>query len=331
MQLTKQTVNLPAKIEDLTKFILIGREKLVAVRASIRAIDKIGLAKEVREQKREEANWLAGALLDAEAKLGGLIKETDKQKSYTGFGRRKAVLPEGITHKQSSAFQILDANKDIIEQVKADAEAEDDIPTRTEVLRRVKEKEHKDKFDAIKKDFKSADLPNKKYNIIYADPAWQYFEGGHKNQSQHYGTMSIEDIKNLKINEISADDCILFIWVTFPILDKCFDVITAWGFEYSTCGFVWVKTNKKTDTPFFGLGSWTRANAELCLIATRGHIKRLDASVSQVIMTPIEEHSKKPDIVRNKIIQLVGDLPRIELFARDQKEGFEVWGNQIKN
>lgn len=142
MKLAKKPINLPSKIEDLTKFILIGREKLVAVRANIRAIDKIGLAKEVREQKREEANWLAGALLDAEAKLGGLLKEIPNKKATSGGGSRS--LPIGITHKQSSAFQTLADNKDIIEQVKAEAEANDDLPTRTEVLRRVKEAE-KDK------------------------------------------------------------------------------------------------------------------------------------------------------------------------------------------
>jgi site-specific DNA-cytosine methylase len=144
-ELDKYTSNLPANIGDLTKFILIGREKLVAYRANIRAIDKIGLAKEVREQKMEEASLLAGALLDAEARMGELLKNIDKKPTETAsggrFGGSTKVLPEGITHKQSSAFQKLAENKDIIEQVKADAEEDDDLPTRTEVLRRIKVKE----------------------------------------------------------------------------------------------------------------------------------------------------------------------------------------------
>ena len=167
---------------------------------------------------------------------------------------------------------------------------------------------------------------NKKYNIIYADPPWQYWEGGQKNQSLHYGTMSINDICNLPIKNISDDNCILFLWVTYPILQESFKVIESWGFDYSTCGFVWVKKNKNADTPFIGCGSWTRANSELCLIATKGSVLRLDAGISQVIESIIEEHSKKPAIVRLLITKLVGELPRIELFSRQAVDGWDSWG-----
>jgi N6-adenosine-specific RNA methylase IME4 len=118
-------------------------------------------------------------------------------------------------------------------------------------------------------------------------------------------------------------------WVTFPLLKDSFDVIESWGFTYKTVGFTWVKKNKKTDSWFWGMGHWTRANAELCLIATKGIIKRQSASVHQVIDTPIERHSKKPDIVRDKIVELVGDLTRIELFARETAVGWDSWGNEI--
>jgi len=178
---------------------------------------------------------------------------------------------------------------------------------------------------------KSIDIYNtdKKYNIIYADPAWGYFEGGNKNQSLHYNTMTIEDICKLPIKDIADDNCILFIWVTFPILQESFKVIESWGFNYSTCGFNWIKKNKISGTNFFGCGSWTRANSELCLIATKGSILRLDATISQVIETPIEEHSKKPEITRTLITKLVGELPRIELFSRNDTDGWDVWGDMI--
>ena len=116
-----------------------------------------------------------------------------------------------------------------------------------------------------------------------------------------------------------------------PKLDECFEVIKAWGFEYKTVAFTWVKRNKKAPSWFWGMGRWTRANAELCLLATRGKPKRISAAVSSIIDTPIEGHSKKPDIVRDRIIQLVGDLPRLELFARQKTEGWDVWGNEVKN
>ena len=129
--------------------------------------------------------------------------------------------------------------------------------------------------------------------------------------------------------DLADENCILFLWATYPILDKAFEVIKAWGFEYSTVGFTWVKANKNGKGFFFGLGNWTRANAELCLIATKGSIKRKDASISQIIYEPRGKHSEKPAIVRDKIVKLVGALPRIELFARQKAEGWEAWGNEI--
>ena len=169
--------------------------------------------------------------------------------------------------------------------------------------------------------------PDKKFNIVYADPPWQYWESGNKNQSLHYTTMTVDEICNLPVKDITADDCILFLWVTYPILKEAFKVIESWGFEYSTAGFVWVKKNKVADSPFIGCGAWTRANSELCLIATKGKIQRLDASVSQIIESPIEEHSKMPDVTRELIERLVGKLPRVELFCRHPAAGWDVWGN----
>ena len=175
----------------------------------------------------------------------------------------------------------------------------------------------------------------KKYQIIYADPPWKYKvwskKGNGRSAESHYKTMNIEVIINLKdfINSISSKDCILFIWVTYPCLKEGLKVIEAWGFNYKTCGFTWVKRNKKSNSWFWGMGYWTRANAEICLIATKGNIKRVSKRVHQIIDTPIENHSKKPDIVRKKIIELVGDLPRIELFARDKVDGWDSWGDEI--
>lgn len=171
---------------------------------------------------------------------------------------------------------------------------------------------------------------DKKFNIIYADPAWSYWESGEKNQSMHYKTMGIDDIKNLPVSDIADENAILFIWVTYPILQEAFEVIKSWGFKYSTCGFAWVKKNKVSESWFFGNGAWTRANTELCLIATRGTVTRLDASISQVLDDRIMEHSQKPERVRELITRLVGKLPRIELFSRNTKnDGWFNWGNGI--
>ena len=175
---------------------------------------------------------------------------------------------------------------------------------------------------------------DRKYSIIYADPPWEfkyYSKKGEKKKSAqaHYNCMKLEDIAELPINELSENDCILFMWVTMPFLEKCFDVIKAWGFEYKTCGFTWVKKNKVADSYFFGNGHWTRANAELCLITTKGKPKRVSASVRQICDARIMEHSRKPDEIRDRIVQLCGDLPRIELFARQYVDGWDCWGNEV--
>jgi len=188
----------------------------------------------------------------------------------------------------------------------------------------------------IADNFKEPQLPksNKKYNIIYADPPWSFKHYSDKGKGRapdnYYKCQNLEDIKNLPIGNLAEDNCVLFMWVTYPFLEKSFEVLKAWGFQYKTIGFTWVKKNKKSPGWFWGMGYWTRSNAEICIIATKGKITRQSSSVHQIIDTKIEEHSKKPDCVRDKIIELVGDLPRIELFARDKTEGWDVWGNEVK-
>ena len=173
----------------------------------------------------------------------------------------------------------------------------------------------------------------RKYKIIYADPPWQYKvyskKGLGRSAESHYPTMSLEDIQALPVGELADSDCALFMWTTIPLLKDCFSVMKAWGFDYKTIAFVWIKLNRKSDSLFWGMGHWTRANAELCMLATKGHPKRKSAGVHQVIISHIEEHSKKPDEARERIIQLVGDLPRVELFARQKTDGWDVWGNEV--
>ena len=141
--------------------------------------------------------------------------------------------------------------------------------------------------------------------------------------------MTTPKICALPVRELAAPDCTLFLWVTFPVLNEVFDVIQAWGFTYKTVAFCWVKQNPKSSGWFFGMGNWTRANAEICLLATKGSPKRKAADVPQLIVAPREEHSKKPDETRNRIVRLMGDLPRVELFARQAPPGWDVWGNEV--
>jgi N6-adenosine-specific RNA methylase IME4 len=175
-------------------------------------------------------------------------------------------------------------------------------------------------------------FPTKKYNIILADPPWSYKDkalAGKRGAGCKYAVQSQDWMLKLPVKDIADKNCVLFMWVTMPKLNECFDVIKAWGFEYKTCAFTWVKKNKKANSWFWGMGRWTRANAEVCLIATKGKPKRVSAAVHSVIDTPIEKHSKKPDVTKKRIVDLCGDLPRIELFARNTSDGWDVWGNEI--
>jgi N6-adenosine-specific RNA methylase IME4 len=183
-------------------------------------------------------------------------------------------------------------------------------------------------------------FPNKKYQIIYADPPWRYKNYNYAETLQgyrakrgarkEYPTQDIGWIKSLPVAEISEDDCILFLWVTWPLLIEGTEVIKAWGFEYKTIGFIWVKTNKKSGSLFWGMGKWTRSNSEPCLIGVKGKPKRVSGAVHSVLLDPIDVHSRKPAAVKSRILELVGDLSRIELFAREKDPGWDVWGNEVE-
>ena len=177
----------------------------------------------------------------------------------------------------------------------------------------------------------------KKYQIIYADPPWNFKyqsvvnnTNRYERATAHYPVMELDEIKSLPISELADKDCVLFLWVTYPFLEKSFELIKSWGFKYKTTAFTWVKLNKNGGV-FKGMGYWTMANAEICLLATKGHPKRVYCGVPQVIQSVKEEHSKKPDEVRERIVVLMGDLPRIELFARQKTDGWDTWGNEVTN
>ena len=175
---------------------------------------------------------------------------------------------------------------------------------------------------------------NKRYDVIYADPPWRFLtyseKGKGRSAERHYPTMAKEEIQSLPVKRISAKDSVLFLWVTAPCLIEGLELIKAWDFTYKTVAFTWVKQNKRNDKPFMGLGYYTRANAEYCLIATKGKVlERKSRSVSSVVISHIERHSKKPDEVRKRIVKLYGNRPRIELFAREKSDGWDCFGNEV--
>lgn len=176
-------------------------------------------------------------------------------------------------------------------------------------------------------------FPDKHYNIIYADPPWRNPKSGTKarNNEKHYPSMSTEDICALPVRDISAPQSILFLWAVFPNLPDALRVIDAWGFEYYGLAFDWCKLCAWGGKPKMGCGYYTRQNNEICLIGVKpDRIKPLVRNVGASILEAAREHSRKPDCVREKIVQICGDLPRIELFARQRVAGWDAWGNEVE-
>lgn len=171
----------------------------------------------------------------------------------------------------------------------------------------------------------------KKYSIIYSDPPWAY-QDKRKTQGgsgDHYETMTISDLKRLPVKDITHDNCMLFLWATFPNLQEALEVIQAWGFQYKTLGFSWIKTNVNDGNPFFGMGYYTKSNCEVCLLGVKGKPIKISDSISSVILAPRKKHSEKPDIVRDQIIKFCGDIHRIELFSRKKIKGWDSIGHDI--
>ena len=199
---------------------------------------------------------------------------------------------------------------------------------------------------AVSIDMNLSDLPQRYFGVIYADPPWNfacwasppYGHGPGRGQglaASNYPTMKCDEICALPVGNLAADDCVLFLWTCWPTLEDSLEVIHAWGFKYKTCGFMWAKAHARQLEMFqdhidgwMGLGYWTRSNSEVCLLATRGNPKRVAADVKQVVIEPAREHSRKPDCVHDRIERLVAG-PYLELFARQRRPGWTVWGNEV--
>lgn len=192
-----------------------------------------------------------------------------------------------------------------------------------------------------------------KYNIIYLDPPWSYNDkanAGQRGASFKYSLMSLEDIKNLPIHKLAEDNCFLFSWATAPLMDHCIEAVKRWGFTYKTIVFNWVKTySKQTDKLFMGMGNYSRTNAEYVLLGIKGKPKRVSKSVHSVLLddnewfeenvvsSTLKPHSRKPDAIRKRIVELCGEVSRIELFATEDKKndgwtstGFDVDGVDVR-
>jgi len=174
------------------------------------------------------------------------------------------------------------------------------------------------------------------YKIIYADPPWDFggrklnAATGGKEINDHYPTMKVADIAKLPVGKLASKNAVLFMWTTYTHLPAAFEIAEAWGFKYSTVAFEWLKRTS-TGKPVCFMGAWVCGGAiELCLLFRRGKISRVTKNTRRLVDAPRGRHSAKPPEVRDRIVHLMGDISRIELFSRDRTPGWDVWGNQVE-
>lgn len=304
---------LPDNVQDLTKFLLVGKEALKSYQAKVKAIEKLGLAKAVKDQALEDGQRVGSAILYAEVKLGEILKKA----SGSTAGTTK-TLPEGITKKQSHFAQKLASNINLIEQEIEDARKYEDIPTRRGVFRKIQEREK----EIRDKKFKSKPLPKNIFNVIYADPPWQFANAGlSESADSYYKTMPTEEICNMNVKSLCCGNTVLFLWATNAMLEDALEVIKRWGFKYKS-NIVWVKDKGPS------IGWFVKSKHELLLIATRENNNHPKQKPSSWINLKPSKHSKKPDFF-NDLIMSMYDGPYLELFARNKKDKWEAWGNEI--
>ena len=175
-----------------------------------------------------------------------------------------------------------------------------------------------------------------KYNVILADPPWKYqywspAQKGTRRAENHYQVMELKEICALPIDDLTADNCVLFMWATWPLLYESQEVIKAWGFKYKTLAWVWVKAKRSGFGFFTGMGFYTRANTEPCLLAVKGSMPVARHDIQALIYSSVREHSRKPDDQYRKIESLYPDCNYLELFARRSRPNWDIWGNEVES
>ncbi len=351
----RQGYELPTTFEDLSRFVLVGREKLVAVRAEIRAIEKVGLAQAVREQKLKEAQAISEAVLDAEVRIGQLMQSVVKASGgnhgnqYTNgktdsgvdFGKTETTAPEkdkiplilskpktsvireaGFTPKQVERFQQLALHPEIVEQAKQEARENDDIVSRSLVLNMIKNEKRKAELQQQIEEIEQKPLiqPEGLFNVIVIDPPWAYgtgYDAAGRRCANPYPEMTQEQLKALVLP--ADDDCVLFLWTTHKFLWDAKDLMDTWGFTYRNM-LVW-------DKQVMGMGNLFRMRCEFCLVGIKGRPIFKDVhNLEDIISEQRREHSRKPEAFYEMVNSLCTGR-KLDYFSRTQRDGWEVFGN----
>lgn len=319
--------NLPVKAGELAKFILFGGEKLIAMKARYRANNKAGLQKEIISQRLEETQMFAEDLLDAEVRMGQILSELPKDNpnkrivSAAYSSKMKTIKELGLNQTQAQHFETLAEHPDIVEQVKQEAKENDDFPTRTEVLNRIKTEARGQEIEKQKADIKSGKviLPEGLSEVIIIDPPWNYgreYDPDGSRVANPYPEMTQDELAAMKLQ--AAPDSVLFLWTTHAFIFQAKELMDIWGFEYK-CVMVWDKEK-------MGIGSWLRMQCEFCLIGIKGKPLWTNTTWRDIIHESRREHSRKPEEFYKMVKEIT--TGRIhEYFSRTPREGISSSGN----
>ena len=330
--------NLPNSIEDLSKFVLIGRDKLQAVKAEISAIQKLGLAKEVYEQKKSEAQEIAETVTLAEMRTGELLKQipkasggdrkTEKIKSCTDatFEKTKEqVIKElGFEKTQAHRMEQLAENPEIVKQAIQEARNNDDIVSRAFVLGKIKQEKRKENIQKqVENIEKGVEAPTGKFDVIAIDPPWNYgtqFNASGRRVANPYPEMTQEELKKIELP--ASENCVLFLWTTHRFIWDAKELLDEWGFEYRSM-FVWDKQK-------IGMGNLVRMQCEFCLMGIKGNPVFRDAhNIRDIFSEPRREHSRKPEAFYEMVNNLcVGR--KLDYFSREHRDGWCSYGNDTE-
>ena len=319
-KIVKRPENLPDTIDKLNLFIQVGKEKLKAYEAKLRAMGKVGMeqSKEARKEALQDTQEFAVALLYAEVKMGKLIDKIDKKESYKGLtskGGRKPILPKDITHKQSYYAQQLFKHLKIIEDIINKALKREDLPRRASVIKEIERRKRGEPniLEPIEG----------QHEVIVIDPPWPYGtirDLESRRVASPYKELSLDQIKKFELP--TAENCVLWLWTTHKFLRDAFDIIDVWEFKYKL-NFVWDKEK-------LGMGSWLRCQAEFCLLATKGKPRWNLINERDILQAPRGRHSAKPDEFYDMVKRLCPTKGKYaDIFFRKERSGWKGYGDTI--
>lgn len=321
-------VNLPANIEELHQFILIGKEKLKVHQAKIRAIDKVGMAESARKAALQDGQDAAQAVIYAESKLGELLKAIPKpkfDKPINGSLRKTTdTLPTGISKATSHQAQTIASNPQIVEKAIAKAIEKEKIPTPDYVYKLIKTEARQENIQNQKKEIEersTIDLTGN-YDVVVVDPPWAYgreYDPDGSRVANPYPEMIQTELLKLEIP--FSNDCVLFLWTTHAFIWCAKELLDKWGFTYKAA-IVWDKEK-------MGMGAWLRMQCEFCLIGIKGKPFFNNTKWRDIIREPRREHSRKPDIFYNMVDEITAGR-KLDYFSRTERNGWDSYGNDTE-